>query len=98
MKTSKVPLHQRKEMHVGEPSHVQAFSGVGILPDVISEHAATTLAVANRTNLEGGIPHGREGMLPPPGMTRRVNPAYVEGTSGGAGSFNTSIAAPKGQR
>ena len=90
----KEPLHSRGTMGVGHSIQPVAFGGAGFIPDLASEGALQTFHEANKTTLEDGA-FGCDGMLPPPGMNGRVlQPGYPGGGTGGAGSFNTRVAAP----
>lgn len=90
----KVPLHSRMTMGVGHSVQQVAFGGAGFIPDLSTDGPMQTFHEANRTTLEDGA-FGIEGMLPPPGMNGRpLQPGYAEGGTGGAGSFNTRVAAP----
>jgi hypothetical protein len=94
---NKESLHTRKQKNVGSPLQQVAFSGAGFCPDVMTEHAMTTFPAACATQIEQGV-YGRDGMYPAPGQLNYVSPATDEGGTGGAGSFNTSIAGPKESR
>lgn len=90
----KIGLFSRFTMGVGHPVQPIAFGGAGFVADLQTEHGLQTFHEANKTTLEDGVP-GCDGMMPPPGMNGRpLQPGYPEGGTGGAGSFNTRVAAP----
>jgi hypothetical protein len=88
----KIPLHQR--VNVGAPRQNVQFTGQGIVPDMMSEHALTMLPEASKTLLgdpEGFVP-GSEGMLPAPGYQPAAQLGQQTDTgAGGAGSFATKV-------
>lgn len=72
----------------GPPSHSQAFTGHGFLPDLMSEHGASTLPSGNATNLEDGYVPGVQGMMPVSGYTGKAQRGQAQdGGAAGAGSF-----------
>lgn len=85
----KTPLLIRTQRGQGAMHQNLQFSGQGIAPDVFSETGLATFPEANKTLLEEGV-YGKDGMYPAPGYV-----APVTAGSGGAGSFLTSISAPK---
>lgn len=88
---AKVALYQR--VTANPPRQDVSFTGRGLVPDYMSDHALTMMPELCRTTLENGVVPGSEGMMPPPGYLPGAQLGQKTDTgAGGAGSFATANA------
>jgi hypothetical protein len=83
-------VHTFDRQPAKNPHQSFAFTGRGFLPDFHNLAGLSTLHEASATTLENEGVHGRESMLPPPGVLNKIQP--TDSGSGGSGAFNTVTA------